>query len=138
MAAALYFAYGANLDRAHMTRLCPDAEAQGLAQLDQHRVFIAAAGFASVRADKGVVHGVLWRVSEHDFAALDGYESVATGLYRRETRTVRAEDAAVQATVYVASDARPGRPRASYRAMIVAAARAWNLPEEHVRLLEKM
>jgi gamma-glutamylcyclotransferase (GGCT)/AIG2-like uncharacterized protein YtfP len=136
--AALYFAYGANLDRAHMARLCPGAEAQGVAELDLHRVFIAAAGFASVRADKGTVHGVLWQVSERDFVALDGYESVPTGLYRRETRTVRLKDAAVEAAVYVASDARPGRPRASYRAMIVAAARAWNLPEEHVRLLEKM
>ncbi len=136
--AALYFAYGANLDRAHMTRLCPGAEAQGLAELDKHRVFIAAAGFASVRADKGVVHGVLWRVSERDFVALDGYESVPTGLYRRETRTVRAQDAAVEAAVYVASDPRPGRPRASYRAMIVAAARDWNLPEQHVLALEKM
>jgi gamma-glutamylcyclotransferase (GGCT)/AIG2-like uncharacterized protein YtfP len=136
--AALYFAYGANLDRAHMTRLCPSAEAQGLAQLDKHRVFIAAAGFASVRPDKGTVHGVLWQVSERDFVALDGYESVPTGLYRRETRTVRLRDAAVEAAVYVASDARPGRPRRAYRAMIVAAAREWNLPEEHVRLLETL
>jgi gamma-glutamylcyclotransferase (GGCT)/AIG2-like uncharacterized protein YtfP len=136
--AALYFAYGANLDRAHMTRLCPGAVAQGVAQLDEHRVFIAAAGFASVRSDAGTVHGVLWQVSEHDFVALDAYESVATNLYRRETRTVRLQDAALEAAVYVASDVRPGRPRASYRAMIVAAARDWDLPEEHVRLLEMM
>jgi gamma-glutamylcyclotransferase (GGCT)/AIG2-like uncharacterized protein YtfP len=136
--APLYFAYGANLDRAHMTRLCPGATAQGLGQLDQHRVFIAAAGFASVRSDVGTVHGVLWQVSERDFLALDGYESVPTGLYRREIRTVRLRDAALEAAVYVASDARPGRPRPSYRAMIVAAARAWHLPEDHVRHLETM
>jgi gamma-glutamylcyclotransferase (GGCT)/AIG2-like uncharacterized protein YtfP len=136
--AALYFAYGANLDRAHMTRLCPGAVAEGVAQLDQHRVFIAAAGFASVRSDAGTVHGVLWQVSERDFAALDGYESVATNLYRREIKAIRVRDATLKAAVYVASDARPGRPRPSYRAMIVAAARAWNLPEEHVRALETM
>lgn len=136
--AALYFAYGANLDRAHMTRLCPGAKAEGLAQLDQHRVFIAAAGFASVRSDKGIVHGVLWQVSERDLLALDGYESVPTGLYRRETRVIRSQEANIEAAVYVASDARPGRPRPSYRAMIVAAARAWNLPEDHVRYLETL
>ncbi|HXL68022.1 MAG TPA: gamma-glutamylcyclotransferase [Xanthobacteraceae bacterium] len=136
--ATLYFAYGANLDRAHMTRLCPGATAQGLAQLDQHQVFIAAAGFASVRSDAGTVHGVLWQVSERDFVALDGYESVPTGLYRRETRVVRLQEANIEAAVYVASDARPGRPRPSYRAMIVAAARAWNLPEDHVRRLEAL
>jgi gamma-glutamylcyclotransferase (GGCT)/AIG2-like uncharacterized protein YtfP len=136
--AALYFAYGANLDRAHMTRLCPGAEAAGLARLDGHEVFIAAAGFASVRTGKGTVHGVLWQVSERDFVALDAYESVAINLYRRETKTIRSPDAAVEAAVYVASDERPGRPRASYRAMIVAAARAWSLPDEHVRALETL
>ena len=135
---ALYFAYGANLDRAHMTRLCPGAEAQGLAQLEAHQVFVAAAGFASVRAGEGTVHGVLWRISERDFLALDAYESVATNLYRREMRTIRHKDAAFDAAVYVAIDARPGRPRASYRAMIVGAARDWSLPDDHVGLLETM
>jgi gamma-glutamylcyclotransferase (GGCT)/AIG2-like uncharacterized protein YtfP len=138
VALPLYFAYGANLDRAHMARLCPGAEARGLAQLDGHRVFIAAAGYASVRPAPGeIVHGVIWQVSARDFVALDGYESVNTGLYRRETKIIRAEGT-LEAAVYVAADQRPGRPRPAYRAAIVAAARDWGLPEDHVRALETL
>ena len=33
-------------------------------------------------------HGVLWRLARGNAAALDRYEEVAAGLYRREYRTV--------------------------------------------------
>jgi gamma-glutamylcyclotransferase (GGCT)/AIG2-like uncharacterized protein YtfP len=135
----LYFAYGSNMERAHMARLCPGAEAKGLARLADRRVFIAARGYASVAPAPGeTVHGVLWQVSARDFTVLDGYESVGTGLYRREVIVIAGDAGAVEAAVYVAADARPGRPRRAYVAAIAAAARAWDLPEDYVRALEQL
>jgi hypothetical protein len=39
--------------------------------------------------------------------------------------------------VYVANDARRGRPRAEYREMVLKAARDWALPGDYIHMLEK-
>jgi gamma-glutamylcyclotransferase (GGCT)/AIG2-like uncharacterized protein YtfP len=132
-----YFAYGSNMDRAHMTKLCPQAEALGPARIDQHRFFIAAGGYGSIAPKRGaIVHGVLWRITARDRIALDTYESVGDGLYQPATLPVHHGDKLLRALVYVANDARPGRASEKYHRAVLAAARAWELPEDYVRALE--
>ena len=132
-----YFAYGSNMDRAHMAMLCPRAEALGAARIDHHRFFIAAGGYGSIAPRRGAtVHGVLWRITARDRLALDGYEAVGDGLYQPAALPVHHGGKLLRALVYLANDAKPGRPSARYRAAVIAAARQWKLPEDYVLALE--
>ncbi len=59
----LYFAYGANMERAGMRKRCPGAVALGPARLRGWR-YIIASGYGSVAPAQGCeVHGVLWRLT---------------------------------------------------------------------------
>jgi gamma-glutamylcyclotransferase (GGCT)/AIG2-like uncharacterized protein YtfP len=128
-----YFAYGSNMSRALMRRLCPTAKDVGTAVLEGHRFVITADGFASiVRHAGGVVHGVLWRLTPRDFAALNIYESVGTGLYHCRRLPVRHGRRQCNAFIYVARPRGPGKPRPGYLELVIAAARDWNLPQPYV------
>src|SRR4051812_19346891 len=97
----LHFAYGSNMDRVLMRANCPSARPLGTAILRDHRFIIAACGYASVERRNGAcVRGVLWRLTPRDVGALDRYESVATGLYDRDTRAVQGPMRRAQALVY--------------------------------------
>jgi cation transport regulator ChaC len=134
----LHFAYGSNMDRASMRRRCPTATALGAARLDHWRFLVTRDGYGSVAPAPGdVVHGVLWRLAPRDLAAVNAYESVDSGLYRRCMLSVRRGGRRVQALVYVARDRRAGRPRPGYQDLVVRAARDWSLPEDYVRRLER-
>jgi gamma-glutamylcyclotransferase (GGCT)/AIG2-like uncharacterized protein YtfP len=134
----LHFAYGSNMSRTTMTARCPTARALGTATLLGWRFVITADGYASIvpHADARV-HGVLWRLGARDLAAVNAYESVESGLYRRRTLTVLCEAGRRAALVYVARSRNAGRPRPGYLEMIVAAARDWDLPESYIRSLER-
>jgi gamma-glutamylcyclotransferase (GGCT)/AIG2-like uncharacterized protein YtfP len=132
-----YFAYGSNMDREHMARLCPQAEALGPARLAHHRFLVARGGYGSIAPKRGAaVHGVLWRISARDRAALDGYEAIGDGLYQHAMLPVHFGNKLLRALVYVANDPRPGRPRVQYRDLVLAAARRWNFPPDYVSTLE--
>ena len=125
----LYFAYGSNMARAPMDRRCPTARARGPAVLEGWRFLITVDGYASVRHAAGrVVHGVLWDLAPRDLAALNAYESLDSGLYRRVLLNVRAEDGPERALVYVGRATRAGRPRPGYMEDVLAAARDWRFP----------
>ena len=134
----LHFAYGSNMDRALMRRHCPQGRALGIATLDRHRFIINSDGYASIVPERrAVVHGVLWRLSDRDVVTLDAYESIATGLYRRETMMVRAHNRPVSAMVYIGRAARPGAPRPGYLDIVTTAARDWKLPADYVMALAR-
>jgi gamma-glutamylcyclotransferase (GGCT)/AIG2-like uncharacterized protein YtfP len=133
-----YFAYGSNMSTALMKNRCSSAVAIGAAQLDGWRFFIMATGFASIApAASSVVHGVLWWLSPRDLAALNIYEGVDRGLYVRRTLSVRWEGRREPALVYVGTSRTAGRPQPGYQQGVVAAARAWQLPSDYVRALER-
>lgn len=132
-----YFAYGSNMDRAHMAKLCPRAEALGVAVVREHCFFIAHGGYGSVAPKRNsLVFGVLWKIAADNIAALDAYEAVGEGLYRHAALPVRFDGKLLRALVYVATDTRRGQASARYRAMVLNAAADWALPEDYVRLLE--
>ena len=95
----LYFAYGANMERAAMRRRCPGATALGPARLSGWRYAIAE-GYGSVaRAPGRRVFGVLWRLTPRDLAALNIFESLDSGLYRRAMLTVELDGQRARASV---------------------------------------
>ena len=76
----LHFAYGSNMSRILMRRHCPAAREIGTATLGGHRFVITADGYASIAAASGkTVHGVLWRLTPRDLAALNIYEGLGSG-----------------------------------------------------------
>lgn len=133
----LHFAYGSNMSRAVMRQRCPGARAVGPARLDGWRYLITRDGYASVRPAPGAaVHGVLWRLSPRDLAALNAYESLDSGLYVRRVLPVLVGARRQPALVYVAPR-RAGRARPGYQELVVAAAREWDLPAGYVAALAR-
>lgn len=152
----LHFAYGSNMSRPHMRVRCPHARAIGTVTLVGWRFVISPDGFASlVRRPGSLVHGVLWRLSARDVAAINAYENVGGGLYLRQRLPVRTQQHGLQkwelrrkcsekdstkshpalaasALVYVARRQGTGVPRPDYIDLVVQAARDWRLPPAYV------
>jgi len=130
----LHFAYGSNMDRAGMAARCPGARAVGLATLEGWRFLINQDGYATITRSAGaLVHGVLWRLTARDRAALDAYESLSSGLYMVRTLPVRAGAGRVPALVYLGRSRVPGRALPGYLETVLKAARDWDLPEPYIR-----
>jgi AIG2-like family len=134
----LHFAYGSNMSRALMRARCPDAEALGVATLAGWRFVVNPDGFGSIAPQPGtIVHGVLWRLSARDVAAVNAYESVDSGLYLRRHLVVRCGAQPATALVYIARRQGEGQPRPGYIDVVVEAARDWDLPDDYIRALAR-
>jgi hypothetical protein len=135
----LHFAYGSNMDRLMMGWRCPGAQLVCRAELPGHRFIIMQHGLGNiVPARGGIVHGVLWRLTPRDLAALHAYENIAAGLYRTVTMVVVADRRRVPALVYVASNRVLGRPKSGYMDIVTSAARDAGLPPRYIRGLARI
>ena len=120
----LYFAYGSNMDRAAMRALCPGSRPLGPARLPRHRLAIMPAGYLSiVRDPRRTVWGLLWDLALADVPALDRYEGMAEGLYRKALHPVLTDAGARRALIYIGRG-EGGVPRPGYLEDVLAAARA--------------
>jgi gamma-glutamylcyclotransferase (GGCT)/AIG2-like uncharacterized protein YtfP len=127
-----YYAYGANIVAADMASRCPAAREIGAAVLPGWRFVVGRRGYATIVPDGGAeVVGVIWSITSACERALDAFEEIASGLYRRETIAVAGE----AALVYLAVDAAPGRPRAGYLEPIIAATAARRFPATYTEAL---
>jgi gamma-glutamylcyclotransferase (GGCT)/AIG2-like uncharacterized protein YtfP len=134
----LYFAYGANMERAAMRARCPGAAALGPARLSGWR-YVIASGYGSVAQAPGAgVFGVLWRLSPRDLAALNVFESLDSGLYRRAALTVEQDGRRARALVYVGRPGGRPRPMPGYQERVVAAAAEWQLPARYIAALRRL
>ena len=134
----LYFAYGSNMHRAAMQERCRAARPIGPARLDGYQFFIGAAGWGSVRRKPGgVVHGILWKLTPRDMAALHAYEWLDKGFYDLRWLPVRAGARQVNAMIYLLRRRRTGTPKPGYAELCAAAAHEWNFPARYVRSLER-
>jgi cation transport regulator ChaC len=133
-----YFAYGSNMSRALMRAHCPNARALGCGVLDGWRFLVTTSGYASISPAAGHrVHGVLWRLTPRDLAALNAYESVGTGLYRSRVLPVRAGGRRLPALVFIGRAGAAGKPKPGYLEIVLAAAQAWTLPPDYVAGLQR-
>ena len=106
----LTFAYGSNMDADAMTRRCPSARLLGRAYLPRHRFDLLPDGYATVVRDPAATaFGVLWELSFGDFAALDRYEAVAQGAYRKISQPVLREGAVARSRPRLCRRARQER-----------------------------
>jgi len=134
----LYFAYGSNMHRAAMQARCPGARAIGAARLEGHEFFIGIDGWGSVRRAPGqTVHGVLWRLTPRDMAALHAYELLHKEIYLVRHLPVRVGSRTALSMVYLLRRPGTGRPKPGYAELCAAAARSWGLPERHVRVIAR-
>jgi len=134
----LYFAYGSNLNRAAMARRCPGARAIGQATLEGYKFFVGIDGWGSVKRNAGDrVHGVLWRLTPRDIAALHAYELLHQGLYDVRHLPVRSGARRRTAMIYLLRRRAAGKPKPGYIEMIAASARAWQLPQRYIRSVER-
>jgi hypothetical protein len=134
----LYFAYGSNMQRAAMARRCSGARAVAPAVLEGHTFFVGIDGWGSVKPKPGQrVHGVLWRLTPRDIAALHAYELLHQGLYDVRYLPARLGSKRVRAMIYRLRRCVPGKPKPGYVEMIAAAARGWGLPERYIRSVER-
>lgn len=135
----LYFAYGTNMDRAGMRLRCPDAQAVRSGVLEGWRMLVMREGYVSIMREPGArVHGVLWRLAPPDIAALDDYEAVEAGLYRRLELPVLTGGRSEPAQVYVGCSDTPGTPRPGHLACVIGAAQAWALPPAYIDELRRL
>lgn len=132
-----YFAYGSNLCVRQMALRCPDATDPRPATLADHDWLINERGVATVEPfDGSLVHGVVWRLSDHDLATLDSAEGVPVR-YRRDRLTVHTDDGPAEAWVYIDHRVDPGPPRPGYLERIIDGARHHGLPQRWVDFLKR-
>lgn len=129
----LCFAYGSNMDPRQMRVRCPDAVSLGRATLDGFRFLINRRGVATLeRRRQSSVMGVLWALSPRCEAALDRFEGVVWGFYRKTEAVVRDEDgAAHSALVYIDPVRERGFPRPGYMEKVLLGARRAGIPESN-------
>ena len=134
----LHFAYGSNMSRALMSPRCPHAAEIGPAVLRGHRFVITADGYASIMPCPGAaVHGLVWRLTARDLAALNAYERIDAGLYQARIMPVRCGARRRHALVYIGRSRTLGRPKPGYLDLVLAAARELALPADYVRALAR-
>jgi AIG2 family protein len=122
-----------------MRRHAPAAVAVGVASLSNHRFVISADGYASVVPSRAeIVHGVLWRLTPRDRVTLDLWENVSGGQYRAASLPVKLPDGRrVVSLVYLGRSRAVGRSKAGYMELVLAAARAWRLPDAYIAALQR-
>lgn len=135
----IYFAYGANMDVAGMATRCPHSRALGVGRLERHRLAVMPNGWGNVVPDpRSRVHGVLWDLAFADVRALDRFEDVGRGLYRKIVLPIlKSGGGATRALVYVGRGD-GGAPRPEYLETIVAAARHWRLPAPYIDEISRL
>lgn len=126
------------MERAAMRKRCGAAVPLGPAALRGWR-YVIAQGYGSVAPAPGAcVHGVLWQLTPRDLAALNAFESLDSGLYRRAMLTVETGTQRARALVYVGRQRGRQRAMPGYQERIVAAARDWQLPPRYIAQLVRL
>jgi gamma-glutamylcyclotransferase (GGCT)/AIG2-like uncharacterized protein YtfP len=131
----VYFSYGANLSRAHMSLWCPDAVPLGRAVLSDYRlVFRCWADIAAARDER--VQGALYEVSPRDLLALDELKD-CPALYHHLRVTVRTEQGLVEALTYQMSPGHPiAFPDPDHLSLILQGYEDWGLDLDALAVMD--
>ena len=136
---ALYAAYGSNMDSAQMAERCPHSPQQGTGWLEGWRLTFGGeelgweGALATVVEDETErVFVVLYDVSESDEAALDRWDGVTLGFYRKLTVRVQTLEGDVAVWLYVLNGYEGGLPSARYIGIMADAAEKAAAPADYV------
>jgi gamma-glutamylcyclotransferase (GGCT)/AIG2-like uncharacterized protein YtfP len=142
---SLYFAYGSNMDEAHMRAHCPSCRFMGSARLDGHRLaftrrsVMSGTGVADVVAHpRETVWGVLYELDGGDLQALDRKEGNGWAYAREQKRVRLAADSSLHsAMVYTVIAREPAMvpPSREYLERLIAAAEHHGLPSGYLAAL---
>jgi gamma-glutamylcyclotransferase (GGCT)/AIG2-like uncharacterized protein YtfP len=133
----LYAAYGSNLDPAQMAERCPHSPLRDTGWVAGWRLTFGGEGWdgalPTLAEDAGSrVFVALYELTEADVAALDGWESANTGLYRKVRVRAATLEGEQPAWVYVLNDFEGGTPSARTLGILADAAEAAGAPHDYV------
>ncbi len=136
---ALYAAYGSNMDSARMAERGPHSPSRGTGWLEGWRLTFGGedigweGALATIVEDASArVFVMLYDVPAQDEAALDRWEGVDIGVYRKLRLRVHTLDGEVLAWLYVVDGYEGGLPSARYLGLIADAAEAAGAPDDYV------
>ena len=140
----LYAAYGSNLDPIRMSQRCPHSPLQTTGWLTGWRLTfggedLGCDGALSTIEEDPIeqVFVAVYDVTKEDVAALDGWESADTGLYRKTKVRVSTMNGELAVWAYVLDAFEGGLPSASYLGVLADAAEAADAPDDYVRALRR-
>jgi gamma-glutamylcyclotransferase (GGCT)/AIG2-like uncharacterized protein YtfP len=133
----LYFAYGSNLHVEQMSRRCPLAVSLGRMRLPGWRLIFR--GVADIVPDESTVcYGGVWRITRRCEAALDQYEGVAGGMYRKEYIALETTpDGIEEMLVYTMNSTGVMPPSERYLGIIEQGYRDFAMPKRAWRGLDR-
>jgi len=142
---ALYAAYGSNLDPTQMLVRCPHSPQRGTGWLEGWRLTFGGedigwdGALATVVESPGSrVFVVLYDVSEGDEKALDTWDGVTLGYYRKAKVRVETLDGNVLAWLYVLNFYEGGLPSARSVGILADAAERAGAPADYVATLRAL
>jgi hypothetical protein len=143
-----YFAYGSNMNLKWMEERCPGSRPLRIATLHDYLLSFRypstswpGGGACDIVRRKGsLVWGVLFEVSEADLQALDDYEDVAQGGYRRLPVTVSSEGFLHNAISYEVVEKLPQnlKPVDEYLDLVIAGAEQNGLPRGYIESVRQL
>jgi gamma-glutamylcyclotransferase (GGCT)/AIG2-like uncharacterized protein YtfP len=136
---AIYAAYGSNMNPAQMAARCPHSPQRGTGWLEGWRLTFGGEDLSwegalgtVVEAEGERVFVVLYDITEADESALDSWDGVTLGYYRKLKVRVAALDGDVVAWLYVVNAYEGGLPSALYLAAMADAAEVAGAPDDYV------
>lgn len=136
---ALYAAYGSNMDSAQMAERCPHSPQHGTGWLEGWRLTFGGeelgweGALATVVEDRAErVFVVLYDVCETDERALDRWDGVTLGYYRKLKVRVQTLEGDTGAWLYVLNGYEGGLPAARYIGILADAAEKAAAPADYI------
>lgn len=140
----LYFAYGSNMERVQLKRLCPKAKFIAAGVLPDHELVFSGSsrmwggGIADIRNAPGKkVEGVVWEISEAERNALDEYEGYPALYVTKDVQVRLSSGKVITAFAYVmANPAREMPPSKRYKRLLISGAEEHGLSDGYIEFLE--
>ncbi|MDE2060352.1 MAG: gamma-glutamylcyclotransferase [candidate division NC10 bacterium] len=141
-----YFAYGSNMERFQLKRLCPKAKFAAAATLTDYELIFSGntpmwgGGIADIRERSGkTVEGVVWEISEAERKVLDEYEGYPDLYLHKEIQVRSRTGKVIAAFAYIMENpAREMPPSKRYKQLLISGAEEHGLSDEYIDFLESI